>query len=156
MLMMIDSSIVISGLRTQSTLDISFEDFTYTSALGFIWSQIEPGIALIVASCLLLRPVFDKFFPKVFLSRDSVRRTKEKADSVRNVYPLRDISQGTANCTAFAGTASDSELPIKDNGAPPKWPYHMMDEEHNDAHDSEGIRVDTQWTVQSQGRPQGI
>lgn len=145
-------SIIISGLRAKSTLSISFSDFTYTGALGFIWSQIEPGIGLIIASCLLLRPVLDKVIPHGLnmTAKRSPRHTTDRTAASEHTFPLRDVDTGNTTTTAFA--AAGSEPSLEDGVTGPGWKYTMMDDDRAVTPANESIKVETRWDIERHER----
>lgn len=61
--------IIVSIVRVVSTLKIDFEDFTWSGVSAIEWALVEPGIAILVASSLVLRPVVDKLIHRCKLPR---------------------------------------------------------------------------------------
>lgn len=53
-------SIIVSCLRTQALSTIDVDDITYTGTLSYVWLTIGPGMDFMVASSMVLRPLFDK------------------------------------------------------------------------------------------------
>lgn len=70
-----DRTIIFSVIRLTSLNAIDFDDFSYTVVPVMIWTCAECGIAILVASSALLRPVFDKVFHRI-LSLSSLTRTQ--------------------------------------------------------------------------------
>ncbi|KAF9872095.1 integral membrane protein [Colletotrichum karsti] len=69
-------TIVFGALRLASVFAVDFLDFSYTSPTAMIWASAEVGVALMVSSSPILRPVFDRVFGR-FIStlRSSAGRT---------------------------------------------------------------------------------
>ncbi|KAK7707030.1 hypothetical protein SLS64_007239 [Diaporthe eres] len=65
-------TIAFSAVRLTSLNSIDFEDFSYTVIPVMTWTTAEAGVAILVASSALLRPVFDKLFHRI-LSLSSER-----------------------------------------------------------------------------------
>ncbi|KKY36501.1 putative integral membrane protein [Diaporthe ampelina] len=65
-------TIAFSAVRLTSLNSIDFEDFSYTVIPVMTWTTAEAGVAILVASSALLRPVFDGLFHRV-LSLSSVK-----------------------------------------------------------------------------------
>ena len=145
-------SIIISGLRTEATLSISFEDFTYTGTLGFLWSQIEPGFSIIVASSLVLRPVVDKWFPTRSKSRAS-QASKKLSRTGDAEYPLRFLQNGqtSTNATAQRTQSQDSRRELRGAGmGEERWKDDAVEDDELVLPGEEGILVRKQWTVRSE------
>ncbi|POS74512.1 integral membrane protein [Diaporthe helianthi] len=58
-------TIAFSAVRLTSLNSIDFEDFSYTVIPVMTWTTAEAGVAILVASSALLRPVFDKLFHRI-------------------------------------------------------------------------------------------
>ncbi|KXH40966.1 integral membrane protein [Colletotrichum salicis] len=73
-------TIVFGALRLASVFSVDFLDFSYTSPNAMVWSSAEMGVALMVSSSPILRPVFDRIFGR-FIStlRSSADRTNPHA-----------------------------------------------------------------------------
>ncbi|TEA15717.1 Satratoxin biosynthesis SC1 cluster protein 4 [Colletotrichum sidae] len=69
-------TIVFGALRLASVYAVDFNDFSFTSPTAMIWTSAEMGVALMVSSSPILRPVFDRVFGR-FIStlRSSAGRT---------------------------------------------------------------------------------
>ncbi|KAL0932859.1 uncharacterized protein CTRU02_211822 [Colletotrichum truncatum] len=69
-------TIVFGSLRLASIFAVDFLDFSFTSPTAMIWASAEIGVALMVSSSPVLRPVFDRIFGR-FIStlRSSAGRT---------------------------------------------------------------------------------
>ena len=65
---MLYSTIIFGGLRLKSIYDVDFTDFTYTSPVAITWAAAEIGVALIISSSPVLRPVFDLVFGRFISS----------------------------------------------------------------------------------------
>lgn len=61
----VKSTIAFSAVRLTSLNSIDFEDFSYTVIPVMTWTTAEAGVAILVASSALLRPVFDKLFHRI-------------------------------------------------------------------------------------------
>lgn len=61
----VNSTIAFSAVRLTSLNSIDFEDFSYTVIPVMTWTTAEAGVAILVASSALLRPVFDKMFHRI-------------------------------------------------------------------------------------------
>lgn len=55
--------IIISIVRVISILNVDFLDFVWSGVPAIEWAIAEPGIAVLIASAPILRPVFDKMIP---------------------------------------------------------------------------------------------
>ncbi|ROW02581.1 hypothetical protein VPNG_07892 [Cytospora leucostoma] len=55
-------TIIFSAIRLRSLNAVDFDDFAYTIIPAMTWTTAESGVAILVASSALLRPVFDKVF----------------------------------------------------------------------------------------------
>lgn len=60
-------TMVFGAIRLAAVLRVDFTDFTFTARTAHSWSVAECGVAIIVSSSPLLRPIFDRVFKK-FLS----------------------------------------------------------------------------------------
>ncbi|KAI3393495.1 hypothetical protein diail_4216 [Diaporthe ilicicola] len=58
-------TIAFSAVRLRSLNSIDFDDFSYTVIPVMTWTTAEAGVAILVASSALLRPVFDKLFHRI-------------------------------------------------------------------------------------------
>ncbi|KAK2606944.1 hypothetical protein N8I77_005663 [Diaporthe amygdali] len=58
-------TIAFSAVRLTSLNSINFDDFSYTVIPVMTWTTAEAGVAILVASSALLRPVFDKMFHRI-------------------------------------------------------------------------------------------
>ncbi|KAJ0124662.1 integral membrane protein [Diaporthe amygdali] len=58
-------TIAFSTVRLTSLNSINFDDFSYTVIPVMTWTTAEAGVAILVASSALLRPVFDKMFHRI-------------------------------------------------------------------------------------------
>ncbi|KAL7629120.1 hypothetical protein AAE478_000639 [Parahypoxylon ruwenzoriense] len=65
-------SIAFGVVRIYMVLQIDFSDVPYTAAQTTIYGACETGIAIMVSSSAHLRPVFDRFLGRFFLSGGSV------------------------------------------------------------------------------------
>ena len=65
-------------------LSINFEDFTWSGVKGVEWAVLEPGIALLVASAPILRPIFDKIIPHNLIRK---RFTKKGSSTSHSHIP---------------------------------------------------------------------
>ncbi|KAK1471789.1 integral membrane protein [Colletotrichum cuscutae] len=73
-------TIIFGALRLASVFSVDFLDFSFTSPNAMVWSSAEMGVALMVSSSPILRPVFDRIFGR-FIStlRSSADRTNPHA-----------------------------------------------------------------------------
>ncbi|KAK7446482.1 integral membrane protein [Colletotrichum acutatum] len=73
-------TIVFGALRLASVFSVDFLDFSFTSPNAMVWSSAEMGVALMISSSPILRPVFDRIFGR-FIStlRSSADRTNPHA-----------------------------------------------------------------------------
>lgn len=96
-------TIVVSCLRTSFYTKDRLDDYTFTAANSFLWTQIGPGISSIVASSLVTRPVFDKIFYQWRLSVPKLRKRSFTLmdDDTYRLEETRDDQQRT-EATAFA------------------------------------------------------
>ncbi|KAE8154233.1 hypothetical protein BDV25DRAFT_136158 [Aspergillus avenaceus] len=53
-------TMVFGAIRPAALLRVQEPDVLYTGAMGHLWTVVENGVALIVCSSALLRPVFDR------------------------------------------------------------------------------------------------
>ena len=56
-------------------------DFTSSGVDGIEWAILEPGIALLVASAPMLRPIFDKMIPHNLIRKKLTKATVSKDHS---------------------------------------------------------------------------
>lgn len=61
----LNRTIAFSAVRLTSLNSIDFDDFSYTVIPVMTWTTAEAGVAILVASSALLRPVFDKLFHRI-------------------------------------------------------------------------------------------
>ena len=59
--------IIIGIVRVVSVLSVDFNDFVWSGTPAIEWAIVEPGVAILVASGPILRPLFDKLIPHTFL-----------------------------------------------------------------------------------------
>ena len=59
--------IIIGVVRVVSVLDVNFNDFVWSGTPAIEWAIVEPGVAILVASGPILRPLFDKLIPHTLL-----------------------------------------------------------------------------------------
>lgn len=84
MLTCINRTIAFSAVRLTSLNSIDFEDFSYTVIPVMTWTTAEAGVAILVASSALLRPVFDKLFHRI-LSLSSYKTHNASGGSAQYV-----------------------------------------------------------------------
>ncbi|MCJ1272206.1 hypothetical protein MMC22_012114, partial [Lobaria immixta] len=80
--------IITSIVRVVSTLKVDREDFTWSGVSAIEWGLVEPGIAILVASSLVLRPVVDKLIhPHKLLRTTHKKGNYSKCEQGVNIQP---------------------------------------------------------------------
>lgn len=116
MLMTPHSTCVASALRIHAILNIDFTDITYSSAEAYVWSAVEPGLAITLACVPLLRPLLGG--------------KHSKTGTALNTMPKSMISGTSNRSKAFRRIQEDSSE------------YQLQPMEPNDAgHDTKDARV---------------
>lgn len=72
-------------------LSINFKDFTWSGVKSIEWAVLEPGIALLVASAPMLRPIFDKIIPHSLIWKRFTKKSSSTSHShiaAERPYPL--------------------------------------------------------------------
>ena len=64
--MQVCRDIIIGVVRVTSVLSVDFNDFVWSGTPAIEWALVEPGVAILVASGPILRPLFDKLIPRTF------------------------------------------------------------------------------------------
>ena len=141
--------IIVSILRIVYLVNTDYSptaDFTWESTGTYVWSVIEPSLAVIVACAAVLRPLFSSWIPKLHSTRSggySAKFGRDKAaysDISNGEFPLRPL--GAFNSTT-AGSG-DSHIESGEVGvattslAPPVAAHH-----------SSAIRVKNEISVKS-------
>jgi hypothetical protein len=139
---------VVGALRTAFAFKVDFTDFTFSARIGHILSVAEAGVAVIVASSPILRPLFDKIFHSMSSfgsrgqtyanshQRSTIVRTTSKPRPLRSMddevalYQLDD--RGNAVTTYASAGKDGSEFSIEADSS---------DKEGNDP--TKGIQVTT-------------
>lgn len=93
--------VVVGILRIIATNQLDFrENWTYQLGPVHFWSTMEPGIAIVVASSVVLRPVIEKLVPARLVSKASSYVRKQPYDSFSRIedgtLPLKDLSHSTS------------------------------------------------------------
>ncbi|KAF2087760.1 hypothetical protein K490DRAFT_65599 [Saccharata proteae CBS 121410] len=103
---------IISIIRIESLLAISFTDPTWTLPSGLMWTVLEPELGIINANLPVIRPLLVSLFPRIFGStreRRSTRNTDpkkfERLDE--GAYPLAHMGDKSG-----AGVSSTHEVAV--------------------------------------------
>lgn len=89
------STCIASAVRLQSITNINFEDVTASSAEAYVWSTIEPGLAITLACVPLLRPLLGGNYSPT-------------GTALKGTYRLRDPGPGTQRWgPTFRGSKND-------------------------------------------------
>lgn len=72
---------VFGAVRLAAVLNVDFNDFTFSAKTAHVWSVAEAGVAIIVSSSPLLRPIFDKVFGKFISLTGSGSRSRRDNNS---------------------------------------------------------------------------
>ncbi|QSZ31556.1 hypothetical protein DSL72_001123 [Monilinia vaccinii-corymbosi] len=100
-----------------------FLDFSYSSKGIFIWTAVNYGTGIIVACCPLLRPVFERLYPKSLVQTlrskstsittsiaGNTSRKHSKFDRLEDVrYPLHDVGSGSVGTKTEIVTVAREE-----------------------------------------------
>lgn len=101
--------IIISIVRVVSTLKVDGEDLTWSGVSAIEWGLAEPGIAILVASSLVLRPIVDKLIHPHRLSRTTRKKGDySKWEQVVNVQPYDRTVDDQMDLTGNKSDAVDS------------------------------------------------
>lgn len=114
MLMTLHSTCVASALRIHAILNIDFTDITYSSAEAYVWSAVEPGLAITLACVPLLRPLLGG--------------KHSKTGTALNTMPKSMISGTSNRSKAFRRIQEDSS-------------EYQLQSVQSDGHDPKGARV---------------
>ncbi|KAF6790390.1 integral membrane protein [Colletotrichum sojae] len=101
-------TIVFGGLRLASVFTVDFLDFSYTSPNAMTWSSAEMGVALMVSSSPILRPVFDRVFGR-FIS--TLRSSANRTDPHSKYYNGAAKSGATGPRTLISASKHPSRAP---------------------------------------------
>ena len=109
---MIFRNIIVAILRIIYLLGTSFiapQDFTINATGVYVWSIIEPSLAVMVASAPTLRPVLGLFFPRFRLSLHKWSKGYSRShkissnDPTEGQYPLRHFGGRPSSTISGSG-----------------------------------------------------
>lgn len=113
---------IISILRINSLVTVSYTDITMSAAYPLLWSFIEPAIGITVACGPILRPLLEKLFPQSFSRKDKpsnshgfskFSRLDEQAHPLHKIMPPNVSVVTSSGMTEDAGTTSDDILDLE-------------------------------------------
>ncbi|CAD6590680.1 MAG: hypothetical protein ASARMPRED_004965 [Alectoria sarmentosa] len=85
---------VASAMRIVTIRIIQAEDMTYTLAKGYLWSQLEPAMAILCACLVTLRPLFVNLNLKIPKSSSRLGRSKTMSPSKVTKSPYMNNQRG--------------------------------------------------------------
>ncbi|KAI9760262.1 MAG: hypothetical protein M4579_001776 [Chaenotheca gracillima] len=152
-------TIIIGILRVVALVTIDFSDFSYSAKGIFIWSDLEPGIGIVVACGPLLRPLFEKIFPAAAAAIGRHTHTNNKGNhshdggphDTKNFnrlddgeVPLKPMTGINSSMVTSEGAShKDLESDFKDDAM-----YGDLESAIGEVSHTRGISVQTQWDVQ--------
>ncbi|KAF2664437.1 hypothetical protein BT63DRAFT_89568 [Microthyrium microscopicum] len=85
-------TIAVGSLRVVSIVKLSFEDASYSGKIPDMLTILELGVAIIVTSCPILRPVFDKFVHATLPSALPNRSCMEAIEDIHGKHQAQCVS----------------------------------------------------------------
>lgn len=111
------SAIVVGLIRTVKIIKMDFADITYSGIVVDLLTILELGVAIIVSSSTILRPVFDRIFHSTGSVAGSANKPQDWSRScnqsrgqvLSDTMPLEDFRTDRANKAWTEGPPSEVE-----------------------------------------------
>ena len=84
-------------------------DWTDTLAPSYFWTYLEPGIAMIVADAVIMRPIIDKFIPSWMRSKSSQPYARFAEDNGTELH-TKPLNSTLRNSLATKGGMAPSHI----------------------------------------------
>ena len=152
---------VIGALRVAFIFETNFLDATYSARNVFLWSVIEPGIGILVASGPVLRPALEKVFKikplSTMLTKNSQKSSGKSEPSKADGFSRLSDTQSNIPLKTVYGSHSEVVTNYRDHAMRQE---SYMEEGHSHSNSStplpaaarseappEGISVQNEWSV---------